>query len=73
VGDHQGYDNTTSLCNKYNRQNYYSVIGVHDKSTQRVHQAQSWLDDHGRQKVPTGHAKNTRLRDGGSTQRELSD
>jgi hypothetical protein len=55
------------------RHNYGSVIGVHDKSTQRAQQAQLWLNDHDRQTVPTGHAKNTRLSDGDSTQRELSD
>jgi hypothetical protein len=43
VCGHQGYDNTTSLRNKCNRQNYCSVIGVHDKSTQRAQQAQLWL------------------------------
>jgi hypothetical protein len=52
---------------------YGSIIGVHDKSTQRVQQAQLWLNDHGRQTGPTGHAKNTRLSDGGSTQRDLSE
>jgi hypothetical protein len=73
VCGHQGYDNTTSLRNKRNRHNYGSVVGVHDKSTQRAQQAQLWLNDHGRQAVPTGHAKNTQLSDGGSTQRELSE
>jgi hypothetical protein len=38
---------TTNLGNKRNRHNYGSVIGVHDKSTQRAQQAQLWLDDHG--------------------------
>jgi hypothetical protein len=53
--------------------NYGSVIGVYDKSTQRAQQAQLWLNDHGRQTVPTGHAKNTRLSDAGPTQQEWSD
>jgi hypothetical protein len=35
--------------------------------------AQLWLDDHGRQTVSTGHAKNMQLSDDGSTQGELSD
>jgi hypothetical protein len=37
--------------------NYGSVIGVHDKSTQRAQQAQLWLNDHDRQTVPTGMRK----------------
>jgi len=53
--------------------NYGSIIGVYDKSTQRAQQAQLWFDDHGRQTVPTGHAKNTRPGDGSPTQRERSD
>jgi hypothetical protein len=43
VCGHQGYDNIASLRNKRNRHNYGSVIGVHDKSTQRAQQAQLWL------------------------------
>jgi hypothetical protein len=73
VHDHQGYDNTTSFRNKRNRRSCDSIVGVQDKSTQCAQQAQLWLNDHGRQTVPTGHAKNTRLSDGGSTQRELSE
>jgi hypothetical protein len=61
-----------SLCNKRNRRNYGSLVGVQDKSTQRAQQAQLWLADHGRRTVPTRHAKNTRLGDGGPTQRECS-
>jgi anaerobic glycerol-3-phosphate dehydrogenase len=36
VCGHQGYDSIASLRNKRNRHNYGSVIGVHDKSTQRA-------------------------------------
>jgi hypothetical protein len=68
--DHQGYDNIASLCNKRNRHNIGSIVGVHDKSTQRAQQAHLWLDGHDRRIVPTGHAKNTQLGDGGLTQQE---
>jgi metal-dependent hydrolase (beta-lactamase superfamily II) len=73
VCGHQGYDNTVSPRNKRNRRIYGLIVGVHEMSTQRAQQAHLCLDDHDRRIVPTGHAKNMRLGDGGLTQQEQFD
>ena len=55
---HQSYNNIASLRNKRNRRSCGSIVGVHDKSMKHAQQAQLWLDDHDRQRMPTGRAKN---------------
>jgi hypothetical protein len=65
-------DHDKRIVPKRSRRSCGSIVGVHDKYTQCAQQTRLWLDDHDKRIVPTGHAKNTRLGDGGSTQREQS-